>query len=179
MIKCTSLCVFGATSGVDSLLSAFYPHTFSLVDTFTSSQVVVLLFGTLMVVQMMGFCFVIALRRRALQRRVAQEYTGISLQRGSAYTVHLVPSLTIIPYRQSDVDTFLVRKLQYECRNIIRSCSCAHSVSLCLNHSDDFEPAPQSQMDGPCTMKTTKKTVLVWKITQSSQALMRQQQTGR
>eukprot|EP00038_Savillea_parva_P027745 m.61237 g.61237 ORF g.61237 m.61237 type:complete len:251 (-) comp8011_c0_seq1:47-799(-) len=47
-----------------------------------SAKVVVLLFSTLMLVQMLGFCFVIALRRRALQNQASTEYSGTQLTRG-------------------------------------------------------------------------------------------------
>lgn len=47
-----------------------------------SAKVVVLLFGTLMLVQMLGFCFVIALRRRSLQNRATTEYSGTQISRG-------------------------------------------------------------------------------------------------
>eukprot|EP00037_Helgoeca_nana_P001759 m.29295 g.29295 ORF g.29295 m.29295 type:complete len:254 (-) comp12096_c0_seq1:132-893(-) len=47
-----------------------------------SAKVVVMLFGTLMLVQMLGFCFVIAIRRRAIQSRNTNEYSGTQISRG-------------------------------------------------------------------------------------------------
>eukprot|EP00041_Stephanoeca_diplocostata_P039824 m.1637941 g.1637941 ORF g.1637941 m.1637941 type:complete len:267 (+) comp26445_c0_seq1:386-1186(+) len=74
---------------MDGNVSIYTPHRYDNAEiqkhnmerNRESARIVVLLFGSLMLVQMLGFCFVIMLRRRALRQHAMQEFTGSAVTR--------------------------------------------------------------------------------------------------